>query len=337
MDYLERLEKELEEHGYGSRYKKLCLYYASRVLENNMPVIFDNRHLALLMGVEAATLGYYISNTDQFYTVKSIAKKNGGVRKISMPSYNLKKIQRWILKNILYNIKVTEYSTAFINGKSILDNAIPHVNKAVVINLDIKDFFPSIDFKRIFLLFYNKGYTKEVSYSITKLLTFRGELPQGSPASPYISNIVITALDYRIGGLSKKYDFSYTRYADDITISGEQKILGNIEFIIKLIKREGFNINTRKMKILEKSERQEVTGLVVNNSVKVKKEFKREIRKDIYYCKKYGVYSHLKYKGNETKSFYKEYMYGKVNFILMIEPEEGKKLLNELNEIDWNS
>lgn len=337
MNYLERLEKELEEQGYGSRYKKLCLYYASRILKNNMPVIFDNKHLALLMGIEPTTLGYYIFNTDNFYTEKDIPKKNGGVRKIAMPSYNLKKIQRWILKNILYNIKVTEYSTGFIKGKSILHNAIPHINKEVVVNLDIKDFFPSICFRRIFLLFYNKGYTEEVSYSIAKLLTFKGTLPQGSPASPHISNIILRGLDYRIAGLSKKFNFSYTRYADDITVSGDRNIVENIEFIMQLIKEEGFNINTRKIKILKRNERQEVTGLVVNNSVKVKKEVKREIRKAIYYCKKYGVYSHLKYTGNETRSFYKEYLYGKANFILMIEPEMGRKLLDELDEIDWNS
>ena len=102
----------------------------------------------------------------------------------------LKYIQRWILDNILSKIKVSEFATGFCANCSIVDNAKYHINKECVINIDIKDFFPSISFERIFRVFAYYGYTKEVSFFLAKLCTYEDELPQGSPASPMLSNIV---------------------------------------------------------------------------------------------------------------------------------------------------
>ena len=288
------------------------------------------------MGINLKTLNYYIINTDKFYREVSIPKKNGKVRKISMPSYKLKKIQRWILDNILYKVNIHEKAVGFVKDRSIIDNAKYHVKKDVVINIDIKDFFPSIDFNRIFYVFYNLGYTKELCYALSKLLTYKQVLPQGAPSSPYIANIIMKNIDLRLDGLSKKMNSDYTRYADDITISGNRKIALNIPFIIEIIESEGFKVNYEKLKVQYSHERQEVTGIVVNNKLSVKKEFKKKLRQHIYYCKKFGVYEHLKYIEKEDKSFYKEYLYGHAYFIKMIEPKSGELFIQELDSINWN-
>ena len=143
-------------------------------------------------------------------------------------------------------------------------------------------------------------------------------------------------MDKRIQLLCKAYSANYSRYADDITISGS----GNLEkiknLVIGIIRDEGFEINSRKTRILYPHQRQEITGLVVNNGIiKVPKEYKRELRKEIYFCKKYGPTSHQEHIGDEH-SFLKEHLYGKAYYIKMIEPTVGEELLSELDEIDWN-
>lgn len=109
---------------------------------------------------------------------------------IDIPSDRLKEIQSWILKNILNKIEIHEKCYGFRKGRSIYDNARLHVGKECVLNMDLKDFFPSIKQKDVFNIFYKKGYTKKVSYYFSKLLTKNGVLPQGSPASPMISNLL---------------------------------------------------------------------------------------------------------------------------------------------------
>lgn len=337
MDYLTRLEKKLNELNYDDDYKSICIIYARKLIGNKVPVIFDKEHLSLLMGINITTLNYYIINTDEFYNEVRIPKKNGMYRNISMPSYNLKKIQRWILDNILYNVEVHKSATGFIREKSIVDNAKYHVKKDVVVNIDIKDFFPSIDFNKVFYMFYNLGYTKELCYALSKLVTYTGVLPQGAPSSPYIANIIMKNIDLRLDSFSKKINSDYTRYADDITISGSRNVVSQIPFVIRIIENEGFKINADKLKIQYRRSRQEVTGIVVNDKLSIKKEFKQNLRQHIYYCKRFGVYEHLKYIGEEGRFFYKEYLYGHAYFIKMVEPKCGEMFIRELDSINWNT
>ncbi|MEN3772350.1 retron St85 family RNA-directed DNA polymerase [Priestia megaterium] len=336
MDYINSLREALIQEGYGKRYQKLCLEYAYTLLNNQLPVIFDKKHLSLLMGVEPSTLGYYIFNSDNFYQEYKIPKLNGDFRTLSAPSFNLKSIQRWILDNILYRYEINNNANGFVLGKSIKDNAEPHIGKEVVINLDVKDFFPSINFERIFYLFYSSGYTKEISYTFTKLLTYNEVLPQGSPASPHLANIICNKLDKRLSGLASKINASYTRYADDITFSGEVSIVKYIKTLRSIIESEGFSINEGKLRIQKQNSMQEVTGLIVNNGVKVKRKYKKQLEQHIYYCKRYGVYSHLERTGATNKSYFKEYLYGMASYIKMIEPETGEHFLRDLDKINWD-
>lgn len=336
MDYVNQLRCEMEDLGEAEDYILLCTNYATILCERKVPVIFDFTHLSLLLGISREKLAFYIfASDDAFYTTLKIEKKSGGYREIDAPSDQLKIVQKWILKNILYKIEVHEKCFGFLEGKSIYSNALLHVNKECVLNMDLKDFFPSIKERDVFLIFYELGYTKKVSYYLAKLLTKEGRLPQGSPASPMISNIVGKRLDRRLDKLAESYSATYTRYADDITFSGSRSIVKMIPIVEKIIKDEKFEVNHKKTRYAFSYQRQEVTGLIVNQKVSVSKKYIRDFEKEIFFCKKFGVASHLK-KTNNHKSFFKEHMYGKAYFIYMINEGLGKRLLHELDEIEWD-
>lgn len=335
MSYVQKLIDKMIAQGEDKKYIDLCASYAQKLCDNSVPVVFDFKHLALLLGHEPLELAFYLfASEDLFYTKIQIPKKSGGVRDIEIPSDRLKSIQRWILRNVLDSMEVYESCYGFTKGKSIYDNALLHVGKDCVLNMDLKDFFPSISQKDVFNIFYQKGYTKKVSYYFAKLLTKDGILPQGSPASPQISNIVAKHLDKRLSELAKRYNATYSRYADDITFSGASNIRNMIPAITQIIQEEKFQVNENKTRYSYYFQRQEVTGLIVNRKVSVPKEYLREMYQEIYYCKKYGVASHLK-KTNNHKSFFKEHMYGKAYFINMINKDMGQKILNELDSIMW--
>lgn len=336
VKYLSELSNVLKENGKGKVYIKKCIDYAGKLLDNNLPVIFDVKHLALLIGIETKQLCKMIFDAEAFYIEKIIPKKSGGYRELFIPSVTLKYIQRWILDNIIYHMHISPYANGFCPNKSIVTNAKKHLEKECVINIDLKDFFPSINLDDVFRIFYYYGYTKEVSFALSKLCTNSGVLPQGSPASPYISNIICLKLDKRLSTLVEKYEGDYTRYADDITISGNRGIIKCLHIVEHIINDEGFNINHNKTRTAFYYQRQEVTGLVVNHGkVSINKEYKRKLKQEIYFCIKYGVNEHLDYIKND-KSFFKEHLYGKAYFVKMVEPEEGEKVLNMLDKVEWD-
>ena len=335
-EYISKLKIKIEEAGYDSKYSDCCCNYATRLLENDVPVIFDIEHFAKLVGTSKEFICKLIFAEELFYKTIEIPKKRGGNRVLDIPSMELKYIQRWILDNILEHIPVSENATGFKKHTSIVNNAKRHVNKDCLINIDIKDFFPSIDFVKVYKVFSYYGYTKEISFILAKLCTYKDRLPQGSPASPALSNIVCLKLDARLDKLAEKYNASYSRYADDITFSGPYGINKLAKIAGNILVDEGFTVNDKKTRIAYSYQRQEVTGIIVNNTtIRVSKQYKRKLWQEIYYCKKFGVTNHLENIGC-TKLFYKEHLYGKAYFVNMVEPEEGKKILDSLREIEWS-
>lgn len=338
MNYLSELNLQLSQTDYSEKYKQLCLDYARGLYNKKLPVIFDIYHLSKLMGIKYSILYHYIINADFLYQEFNVTKKSGGERTISSPSLNLKKIQRWILDNILIDFEVDESAKGFLKNNSIVDNAKIHTNKVLVYNIDIKNFFPSISEKSIYFLFFNQGYSSEVSFALSKLLSFQGYLPQGSPCSPLLSNIICLKMDQDMKTLANKINASYSRYADDMTISTNdvRLFVSKKDAFKKIIDYSGFSLNDKKERMQFSNQPQFVTGLIVNNGVKVRRRFKKDVEQQIYYCEKYGVFNHLKQLKLEKKSFYKEYLYGKVNFIRSVEEKTGIELLERLNNLNWS-
>lgn len=336
MKYLNDLKTEMQKQKYSNEYIKKCTTYAEKLLKNNVPVIYNLEHFSLLIGIDKKLLSSVIfSNKEHLYKTIKIPKKVKGYRELSVPISTLKYIQKWILKNILEEIPSSQYVTGFEKKMSIMENAKRHLNKECVINIDLKDFFPSITNQMVYNIFYSLGYTKEMSNMLTTLCTFNKVIPQGAPTSPKLSNLCCRQLDKRIGKLCQKYEATYSRYADDITISGKKNIKNIVKFVKLIIEDEKFQLNDNKTRILYKGQRQEVTGLNLNSGkVTIPKAYKKELQKEIYYCKKYGVSNHLLHI-QCNKAFYKEHLYGKAYFINMVEPLKAEKLLKQLDEISW--
>ncbi|MFA1642918.1 retron St85 family RNA-directed DNA polymerase [Chryseomicrobium imtechense] len=338
MKYIIDLEKTMRSKGYSEKYISRCTNYARGLYNNKLPIIFDVKHLAKLMGIDPSIVNYYVFKSESLYTSYKISKKTGGYRTIDSPSLNLKKIQRWILDNVLLNFSISDHCYGFKQFVGILDNASIHVNKKLVYNIDLEDFFPSITSTRVFFLFYNNGYSSEISYALTRLMTYKNRLPQGAPTSPMLSNIICINMDKELSSFAKKNQMMYSRYADDITFSTNniEDIKSLVDKIKKIIAFNEFEINLKKERFQFSNQPQYVTGLLVNNKVKIRRKFKKDVEKEIYFCEKYGISNHLKYTRNFDKSFFKEYLYGKVYFIKSIEPDIGEEFMQRLNDLNWS-
>ncbi|MDC0706236.1 retron St85 family RNA-directed DNA polymerase [Priestia sp. AB] len=334
---LEVLKSNMIKKNIPSEDIETTISYARTLKDNGVPIIFDIQHLRRLLNITTSDFKrlYYAKN--QQYKTVEVPKNNGsGNRILSIPSIDLKYIQRWILDNILYKIKINDYAVGFVKGKSTVVNASYHIKQEYILKMDIKDFFPTITGGRVFGLFKTLGYSPSVAIALTNLCTYNGSLPQGAPTSPYISNLICRNLDMRLNLLCQKRNLKYSRYADDITISGGRKIKKTITYVEKILEEEGFTVNQNKTKIIFKSKRQQVTGIVVNEKLSVPKYLYKNLRQEIYYINKFGLESHLHKRGLKNKSHVKEHYFGLANYILMIDRKKGQKILSQLNAVDWN-
>lgn len=240
------------------------------------------------------------------YITFSIKKKSGKHRIINAPVKSLKSILKCfsLVLEILYS--PNDNAMGFVRGRSIVDNAKLHLRKKYVYNIDLQNFFHSLDRNKVKLIFmsppFNLRNTKEpIAFFLSSLFTHPIELngdlkyvlPQGSPASPIISNLLCQALDRRLTGLAKRYGAVYSRYADDITFSSDKNIFKESDFQIELKRiietNQKLFINNDKIRLQKKGYRQEVTGLTVNEKLNVSKKYIKEIRMWIYYIEKYGI------------------------------------------------
>ncbi|WP_343692623.1 reverse transcriptase domain-containing protein [Chitinophaga sp.] len=283
------------------------LNYVKRIYLSDKYVPFEIKQLT------------YYSNPRKALRYKTfkIAKKNGGQRIIAAPVKGLKLIQRCL--NIIFQIVYTPHksATGFVAGRSIYENALRHVNSNFILNIDLKDFFLSIDqarvWKRIQLPPFNLGTSENrlklaniiAALCCTNLLVRRKNerdeweekkqnvLPQGAPTSPLISNAICEKLDIKLTALSKRFGLKYSRYADDITFSSMHFVYneksGFLEELYRIIIEQGFTINDKKFRIQTIGHRQEVTGLIVSHKVNVKREYIKNLRQILYYWETYGL------------------------------------------------
>lgn len=273
-----------------------------------------------------------------------IPKKTGGKRLISAPMPRLKAAQRWILENILEKLATHDAAHGFIAGRSIVTNAAPHVGQDVVVNLDLKDFFPTLTYRRVKGLFRALGYSEQIATLCGLLCTepeiataelddttwyvARSErrLPQGAPSSPAITNLICLRLDKRLTGAAEKLGFTYTRYADDLTFSGSDQAASLVGRLLRqvayIVAEEGFDIHPDKTRILRKGRQQEVTGVVVNDQLGVDRRSLRRFRATLFQIEKDGPEG--KRWGNTPDVL--AAIAGYANFVHMIDPEKGGPL-----------
>lgn len=268
---------------------------------------------------------YTISNNiKEHYKIYKIKKKNGKERTIFEPSEILKYIQRRILKVILNNKSISSYAKAYHKNISLVDNAVPHVNKKYILKLDIKDFFDNINFYDIYnSCFQLEYFPKHIGMLLTYLCTYENHLIQGAPTSAYISNLVMKEFDNELGDWCHQKNISYTRYSDDMTFSGDFSSNEVIEKVKEMLKVMKLSLNTKKIHFISSSASQNVTGIVVNQKAQVSSNYRKKIRQEIYYIKTYGLDSHLNRTNNNISiDEYINSLYGKILYVLQINPND---------------
>lgn len=324
--YISRLQNAMEGQ-YPEEYIEKCTAYARKLLEKNMPVIFDGQHISQILNLNHIKGDCYHS----FY----IWGKNK-IREITAPSSELKKRQRWILKEILEKLRVNDCCHGFVAERSIVTNAKMHMGHKNILNMDIRDFFPSITFDMVCRIFEEIGYSQSVVRKLAELTCHNGVLPQGAPTSPYLANLVLRDMDTELEGLCRKRGITYTRYADDMSFSSNEDIGEFGKEVKRIVEQSAFQVNEGKTVYYQDPHRKIVTGLLVKeDKICVAKAYKRKLKQELYYCRKFGVVQHLENTGNKERSGFKEYLYGKAYFINMVEPETGKRFLQELDRISW--
>lgn len=318
--------------GYSKSYINRCLVYALQLHKNNFPIIYSLDHLSHLVGFDSSYILSVAYRQERYYRKFNIPKRSGGQREIAEPLPNLKKIQRWILDNILYREEPSPYAKAFVPGRSIKENARFHRGQKMVLTLDVQNFFPSLSTKLVAKFFRGCGYSKKVSYFLTRLCTLNGGLPQGSAASPALANLVFKGADNRIANYCKSNSIRYTRYADDLTFSGAFSAGNLIVHVTRELKVLELRLKESKTRLMLGHERQEVTGIVVNKILQVPRQYRRNLRQAIYYIDKYGLMNHLDKLG-EQRANYISHLLGQANFVLFINPSDrdAKRVFDVIN------
>ncbi len=276
-------------------------------------------------------------------------------RLIEAPKQTLKTAQRKILAEILEKIPAHQAAHGFVRGRSIVSNARPHVGQAVVIKLDLQNFYANVTYSRVVAIFRSMGYCREAAIWLARLTTsavpwslavpgddealkslyLRRHLPQGAPTSPTLANLSAFGLDVRLSGLLKKFGGNYTRYADDLTLSGSDDFRYALRCVIPLteqiVRSERFRLNHRKRKVIRRGHRQVVTGVVVNAKPNIPRDEFDRLKAILHNCVKLGPSS----QNRDGVSDFTAHLRGRIAFVRQLNPARAEKLRLLFERIDW--
>lgn len=287
---------------------------------------FDKAALAWcsnLLGVEEEKLKDILENIPDHYSVFWIKKRKGGYRLISAPMEELKAIQDTIYHRILSPVNIHPAATGFRHQRSVADNARPHLGKRYVLKTDIHDFFQSIRSIRVRKTFKEIGYPPKEAKVLAALCCKYRCLPQGAPTSPVLSNIIAYGMDKKLAELALAYGLTYTRYADDLTFSGDifpkEEVLSRIK---QIVEEEKFKLNHKKTSFMDECRRKIITGVSISSGEKltIPKARKREIRKNVHFILTKGLAEHQRRIGS-TDPVYLKRLIGTLCYWRAIEPD----------------
>lgn len=325
----------------------------SRVDALGLPDLEKPEDLAKLLGVPLRELKQYSirpNSENRHYLPLYIPKKNGEQRLLLAPKPNLKAIQRTLHQKLVRKLPLNEAVHGFRRGRDCLSGATNHVGRDVVICMDIEEFFPSFDFRRVSGFFRSIGYSREVASLLANLTTVTPDsvngaiskycrdipqLPQGAPTSPGISNAICWRLDKRLTALARRFGADYTRYADDLTFSGHQDLARTEQRLVRLVQEviqsEGLFLNEAKTRIMRKGRQQRVTGVVVNEKTNVSRRDYDTLKAILHNCIKHGPVG----QNRENVPDFREHLRGRIAHFMHIGPERGRKLMRMFEQIKW--
>lgn len=275
---------------------------------------------------------YSISNAPwkHYHSVRIPKNNKGDYRELNVPDEFLKAVQRRIADKLLSHAPISPHATAYCPGGSTLANAKPHVNKNMLLKLDIHHFFDNILYTAIKeKAFPAADYSEPIRILLTLLCIRKDALPQGAPTSPVISNIIMGDFDDTVGRWCDTRGIAYTRYCDDMTFSGDFDSREVIDLVRKELRKMGLFLNDKKTVQVVRGQRQSVTGIVVNEGLSVPSAYRKKLRQEIYYCRKFGVKEHLQRTGSgETAEHYLPKLLGRINYACAVMPDD-RELKNE--------
>ncbi len=305
----------------------------------NLPVWKTEQDLAGALGISLKELWYFSIHRERerqpHYVTFAIPKRSGGKRLIMAPKRRLKAIQRKLLQLLVEKLPVSEHAHAFRRGRSIRTGAEPHVGKRAVLKLDLKDFFPSVTFARVRGLLISCGFSYPVASTLAVLMTEAERQPvevdgtifhvpvglrhcvQGAPTSPGICNALLLRLDRRLAGYAKNHGLNYTRYADDLSFSGEMDRIkaGQVRAVVqRIVSEEGFAVNPSKTRFMNRGNRQAVTGVIVNQTLGLSRNARRRLRATAHHLAK-----------NSSEASRSKFQ-GKLAYLSMLNPQQASAI-----------
>ena len=229
------------------------------------PYIAGDVHFAAYLGVASSLVRQIFYRKNYHYRTFSIKKGDGTDRIIKTPKTYLKVMQWWINDNILSSAELSDDIHGFRKGRSYITNALTHLDAKHILNVDISQFFPSITEEMVAAVFRGLGYSDAGANLLAGLTTLNGVTPTGAPTSPLLGNLILREFDGEMAKVSTATKIKYTRYADDLTFSSQERIDGDfLKVVSEHVERSGFVLNNRKTRFLGKGDRMDVTGIGIN-------------------------------------------------------------------------
>jgi retron-type reverse transcriptase len=326
-----------------------------RLAAQGLPVLVTPADVAAALGIPVPRLRWLCHHNEAatriHYVYFEVPKRSGGTRLLSAPHQQLGAAQQWIFEHVLSKLPTEAPAHGFVRGRSTVSNATPHLGQDVVVNLDLRDFFPSISWRRVRGLFAHLGYSPAAATVLALLCTEAprraveldgrrfwvavGEraLPQGACTSPALSNQIARALDKRLDGMARKDGWRYTRYADDLTFSAPDAGQVNVGLLLARVRHiaedEGFAVNEAKGRVQRASSRQTVTGVVVNDKPGLPRQEVRRLRAILHGARKHGLAS----QNRDGHPHFESWLRGKLAYLQMIDRARGSAMLAELDRI----
>jgi retron-type reverse transcriptase len=314
----------------------------------NLPILATPSDVAQALGITIPRLRWLAHHSEAagvtHYIRFTIPKKSGGTRNLSAPHRDLAAAQEWILTNILKKIPTHNAAHGFVPTRSTLTNAKPHVNRHVVVNTDLENFFPTITFPRVAGIFRQLGYSPAAAAILALLCTecprrqviYAGKifhvatgpraLPQGACTSPALSNLAARRMDSRLAGIAIKLNWTYTRYADDLSFSADKESADKVGYLLARVRHiaqdEGFAVNETKTRVLRQAAAQSVTGIIVNQRPNIPRKQVRRIRAILHRAKTEG----LKAQNKQNLPHFDSWLRGMIAYIHMVNPQQAKPL-----------
>jgi retron-type reverse transcriptase len=320
-----------------------------------LPVLAEPADVARAMGIAVAELRWLCFHAEAtekpHYAYFEVPKRSGGKRLLAAPQPRLSRAQEWVLREVLSKLPTEDPAHGFIQGRSTVTCAAPHVGQGLVVNLDLSDFFPTITFGRVKGVFQRLGYSPAVATVLALLCTeaprsaveFEGKrlwaavgqraLPQGACTSPALSNQVARKLDRRLTGMSKKHGYTYTRYADDLTFSTRDKNPKDLAMLLArvrhIVTEEGFALNPKKGRVQHAARRQMVTGIVVNDQLTLPRDEVRRLRAILHAAGKTGLAA----QNRDGIPHFEAHLRGKLAYLHMVDPKKAAPMIAKFDAL----